>query len=108
RGETRAVARRAFSDRLPPIVTREIRKGMQGTDWHLGLTAAWAEVRDEVQRFSQVPEASRTLDIERLERLLDTPPEGDWNAAETMAAYRLALLRGVSGGHFIRKAKGVN
>ncbi|HEX2763969.1 MAG TPA: asparagine synthase-related protein, partial [Allosphingosinicella sp.] len=46
RGETRAVARRAFSDRLPPIVTREIRKGMQGTDWHLGLTAAWAEVRD--------------------------------------------------------------
>jgi asparagine synthase (glutamine-hydrolysing) len=107
-GETRAIARRAFSDRLPPIVTRETRKGMQGTDWHQGMIAGWDEVRGEVDRFAEVPEAARSLDTERLKKLLDAPPEGKWNSEEVVAAYRLALLRGVSGGHFIRKAKGVN
>lgn len=107
-GRTRAIARSAFSDRLPPIVTQETRKGMQGTDWHQGLVAGWDRVRDEVGRFSEVPEARRSLDTQRLARMLERPPEGDWNSQERVAQYRLALLRGVSAGHFIRKAKGVN
>jgi hypothetical protein len=39
-----------------------------------------------------------------LQRLTEAWPETDWNRGENQHRYRLALLRGVSGGHFLRKA----
>jgi hypothetical protein len=37
--------------------------------------------------------------------LLDAPAVRDWDSNEAQAHYRLALLRGISAGHFIRSAQ---
>ena len=107
-GLPRALARRALADRLPPAVLRERRKGYQAADWHEGLCAARDELRKEVDRFSEIEATTDALDTRRLARLVENWPEGGWHSDLTTGHYRLALLRGISAGHFIRKAAGSN
>ncbi|HEY0414268.1 MAG TPA: asparagine synthase-related protein [Allosphingosinicella sp.] len=107
-GYTRALARRAFADRLPDAVLGETRKGLQAADWHEGLAAGRAEAEEQAGRIGALPAAADILDTEKMAGLLEAWPEGDWNAPGVQAPYRLALLRGLSGGHFIRKASGAN
>ncbi len=103
-GVPRALARRAFADRLPPAVAAEQRKGYQAVDWHEGLSAARQELREEVGRIAATDEAAGALDTQKMQTLLDNWPEGGWHKPEVFQPYRLALMRGVSTGHFIRKA----
>ncbi|HLL30656.1 MAG TPA: asparagine synthase-related protein [Allosphingosinicella sp.] len=105
-GVPRALARRVLADRLPPLVVNETRKGLQGADWHEGLLADWDNVRREVDRIAAAPAAARLLDIARMTALLEAPAVRDWDSNEAHAHYRLALLRGISAGHFIRRADG--
>ena len=107
-GVRRSLVRNAFADRLPPGVRNERLKGYQAADWHEGLTAGRAQLAEEIERMAAVPLAEEALDLPRMRRLVDEWPEGDWNDDRVLAPYRLALLRGVSGGHFIRKAAGSN
>jgi asparagine synthase (glutamine-hydrolysing) len=107
-GRARALARDAFADRLPPLVLDETRKGYQAADWHEGLTAARGELRNELDRIAALPEAEALIDTDRLRLMTETWPERDWNLSETQYGYRLALLRGVSCGHFLRRASGSN
>ena len=44
--------------------------------------------------------------VERLARLAQKLPEDNWHDDLVTGSYRLALMRGVSAGHFIRKAAG--
>jgi asparagine synthase (glutamine-hydrolysing) len=104
-GMPRALARRVLADRLPALVVDETRKGLQGADWHEGLLAHWDLVRDEVGRIAGTPAAARLLDIGRMTRLVQAPTVRDWDSNEAQAHYRLALLRGVSAGHFVRRAE---
>jgi asparagine synthase (glutamine-hydrolysing) len=99
---SRALARRALADRLPPVVFDQVTTGLQGVDWHEGLTAAEDEARAEVSRLRAGPAAAALLDLDRLERLMARWPEGDWNGGQAFTSYRLALLRGLSAGRFIR------
>lgn len=107
-GQSRALARRAFADRLPKVVLQETRKGLQAADWHEGLTAGLEEATVEAGRIAAVPAAASLLDNSRIDRLLREMPEGDWNSPHNVAKYRLGLLRGLSAGSFIRKAIGTN
>lgn len=108
-GVTRSLARRAFADRLPQSIIQERRSGYQGADWYVGMRADWAAVRDETLRMAALPAVQSILDVERLEALLDVDDDTiDWNSRQTEYAYRLALLRGISSGHFLRKASGAN
>lgn len=107
-GETRALARRALSDRLPQAVLDERGKGYQAVDWHEGLTAARADIEAEFSRLSPCEPAARTLDVERLRALVENWPESGWERQDVMSSYRLALLRGVSAGHFLRRVAGTN
>jgi asparagine synthase (glutamine-hydrolysing) len=107
-GQTRALARRAFADRLPPIILRERRAGYQGADWHRGLLSGWALAQDHAQRIAELPAAAAIIDTRRLQSLLGAEQDFDWNSEETESRYRLALLRGISGGHFLRRATGTN
>jgi asparagine synthase (glutamine-hydrolysing) len=107
-GQPRSLALSALSDRLPRVVLEERRKGYQGADWHEGLSAARGSLTDEIERLASCMPAARTLDIERLRRLAGDWPEGGWERPEVVQAYRLALLRGLSAGHFLRKAVGSN
>lgn len=103
-GEPRALGRRALASRLPAAVLDAPRKGVQAVDWHEGLTAGRAGVREEVGRLGEVPAAAAALDLPRLGALVEDWPEEGWHRPEVVGRYRLALLRGVAAGHFLRKA----
>lgn len=106
-GERRSLSRRAFAARLPAMLLDERRGGFQGADWHLGLARAQDEVGDEVARIA-ASAAAPFLDIPRLEALIATWPASGpaWEAQAS--DYRRALLRGLSAGHFARRASGSN
>jgi asparagine synthase (glutamine-hydrolysing) len=108
RGMTRALARQAFADRLPSEVTGEVRKGYQAPDWHEGMAMGLGDIRAELRRIASVPGAAALVDLPRMERMLDQWPIGGWHRPEIFIPYRVALLRGVSAGHFLRRAAGTN
>jgi len=107
-GRSRSIARRAFADRLPQMILKESRSGLQAADWHEGLSASRDDLARELERIVACPGAEEILQIPMLERLVNEWPEGDWNSLDVQRRYRLALLRGISGGHFFRKASGSN
>jgi len=107
-GEPRALARRAFSDRLPSTVLSARKRGYQAADWHEGLTAARADVAAELDRLAGCAPAARAIDLGRLKRLVEDWPTSGWERDDIEDGYRLALLRGISAGHFLRKASGAN
>jgi asparagine synthase (glutamine-hydrolysing) len=107
-GVPRALARRALADRLPAAVLNEPLKGYQAADWHEGLTAARDEIAAEVERLAACAPASAALSTERMRQLVRDWPQSGWDQHEVMEPYRLALLRGLSAGHFLRRATGSN
>lgn len=107
-GRMRGLARDAFADRLPPEIVEESRKGLQAADWYDGLSGDRATAAEEVERLAGLPAGEGLFDVERLRRLVADWPQDGWNRPKVQAAYRLALLRGVSGSHFLRKAIGAN
>lgn len=107
-GIRRAMARNAFADRLPARIVNERLKGYQAADWHEGLVAAREELGGELERIEACGEAGATVDHGAMRALAGTLPEGGWHKPGVTQRYRLALLRGVSAGHFIRKAAGSN
>jgi asparagine synthase (glutamine-hydrolysing) len=107
-GMPRSLARRVLADRLPPQVVEEKRKGQQAIDWYEGVCAGREEVRTEVGRILEVPGAADIVEADKLKQLTEEWPTGGWTSDKVMRSYRLALLRGVSGGHFLRKAAGSN
>lgn len=107
-GHIRALARGAFADRLPPVILNETRKGLQAADWYEGLSNARGDAAEQVSRLAELAPAAGIFDTERMRRLIEEWPEADWNSNRVSGAYRLALLRGISGGHFLRKVSGAN
>jgi len=106
-GERRSLARRAFGERLPAALLDERRGGFQGADWHIALARAQDDVREEVERIASSG-AAPFLDIPRLEALIDHWPTTESAWALQASDYRRALLRGLSAGHFARRASGSN
>jgi asparagine synthase (glutamine-hydrolysing) len=107
-GEARALGRRAFAGRLPPEVIHLKGRGYQAVDWHEGLTAARGALGEEIARLGECGPAAAAIDLPRLRRLVENWPQAGWEKEEVTALYRLALLRAVSTGHFLRKASGSN
>ncbi len=107
-GQPRSLARRAFADRLPQSVLRERRKGHQSADWHLGLHAARGQITTELNSLSNCVPAAKLIDLETLTEAMENFPVEGWAKAETIGQYRLSLLRGISAGHFLRKASRSN
>jgi asparagine synthase (glutamine-hydrolysing) len=107
-GVTRAVGKAALRDRLPDAVLDEPKRGYQASDWHIGLAGAQTSAAIELDQISGCDAAERTLDIKRMQGLLEDLPTSDWHDPQVIRAYRLALLRGMSAGHFLRKASGSN
>jgi asparagine synthase (glutamine-hydrolysing) len=107
-GVQKALARRALSDRLPAMVLNETRKGLQAADWHERLTQVRERVAAELDRLSVCAPASKVLDLRRLRQLVENWPTGGWERDEIMVPYRVALLRALSAGHFLRNATRAN
>jgi asparagine synthase (glutamine-hydrolysing) len=107
-GVPKALVRQALADRVPDRVLRQPLGGYQGVDWHEGLTAARDELGEELSRLSTASVVTRALDMPRLKHLLAYWPQAGWHDDYITASYRLALLRGVSCGHFLRRVSGTN
>ena len=107
-GTPRALSRRALADRLPAAVLDAPLKGYQAADWHEGMTAARDEIAAEVERLAACAPASAALATERMQQLMRDWPQSGWNNHEVAEPYRLALLRGLSAGHFLRRTTGSN
>lgn len=107
-GVTKALARRAFAGRIAPEAISARLKGYQAVDWHEGLTAARGDVVRELDRLGDCGPAAAALDLERLRVVVTDWPQDGWETDKVMRTYRLALMRGVSTGHFLRRATGSN
>jgi asparagine synthase (glutamine-hydrolysing) len=107
-GLVKALPRRALADRLPKLVLDEKRKGYQAADWHEKLTVARARLAGEIDSLDECPSAARALDVARMRRLLENWPASGWERQDITLRYRYALLRGISAGHFLRRATGAN
>jgi len=107
-GEPRALAKRALADRLPRAVLEQRARADQAADWHERLTAGRSEIANEIDRLERCPPAAELLDLPRLRAMVTNWPTGGWQNAEVKMPYRLGLLRGLSVGHFLRKASGAN
>lgn len=107
-GLPRRLARLGLSDRLPAAVLQERRKGYQAADWYENVKTSRQSLLQEVSRLRNVDGVADILDLDRLESLLQSMPEDGGSGQEIMYAYRLLLLRGVSAGHFMRKAARTN
>lgn len=104
-GVRRPLARAALSDRLPPGVLDETRKGYQAADWHCGLTADRAGIGELIEKIAADPDASRVIDVELLRTLLRDWPENGWEDGRILARYRTALLHALAAGAFILDAR---
>jgi asparagine synthase (glutamine-hydrolysing) len=107
-GRTKALARRAFSGRLPSEVINMRGKGLQAADWYENLSAARPAITAEIARLEEFQPAASALDLARLKALLADWPEDGWETEAVIRPYRLALLRGIASGHFLRRASGSN
>jgi asparagine synthase (glutamine-hydrolysing) len=108
-GMPRSLIRRAMAELLPPEVVTERRRGQQGSDWGVYLTAARAEFAEEMTRLEHSPLAQRCLDIPRLRRIADNWPADFGTASATVLDdCRLVLNRGLAAGRFIRSFEGTN
>ncbi len=107
-GTPHALVRAALADRAPREVLNEARRGLQAADWHEGADCRTLAADRRDRSPGTDPAATRALDLARLRRLAETWPADGWDEAETIMQYRSALLRGVSIGHFMRRASGSN
>jgi asparagine synthase (glutamine-hydrolysing) len=105
-GIRRALARRALADRVPKTVLDEPRRGLQAADWHERLTAVRDRVAAEIALLGACQSANKIIDLPRLRQLVENWPTEGWEGDEVVSAYRVALLRAISAGHFLRRATG--
>lgn len=109
RGEKRSIARRASRDRLPAALLQETRKGYQSADWFEGFDAAREQLRTEAKAIANDPAAAAVIDVNRLVRLIEKWPTSDaWMTDKVNREYRIAALRAISLGHFMRTVGSVD
>lgn len=108
KGIGRAVIRAIMRGRMSETARLRPGRGLQAADWHEGAAANMGWMRSQLDAMRDHDDVRRVIDVDRLSALLDTWPEHDWHSQNNRRAYRSALLRGISIGHFIRRASGAN
>jgi asparagine synthase (glutamine-hydrolysing) len=103
-GEPRALARRAFADRLPAPVLQERRKGLQAADWRQALLAGRERVVAEAEAIAACPAAEDVIDTQALLAAVQALPRAADENLAPMFGFELHGLRALAAGHFIRRA----
>lgn len=102
-GLTRAACRLAMAGRLPDSIRLRTVRGAQLPDWLDRMTDARAELCTELAAIREHPLAREVIDVERLERAIDHWPAPDTVSSMSLVQdYRLAVLRGLLIGRYIR------
>lgn len=104
-GRSRSLVRRSMRGRLPAEVLSCTTRGLQAADWYLTMGGQRKQMNEELMLIRQSPIASRLLDLERLQTLLDTWPACGYEQSSISDSYHLALTRGLAAGNFIRHAE---
>jgi asparagine synthase (glutamine-hydrolysing) len=107
-GETRHLARRMMRGALPEAILKAQHRGLQGVGWMRNLQDSRVEALDELDRMRSSNLGSRLLDLDELQRLVETMPAGGPRSMADVAAYRHKLLRGLTVSRFIRHVEGGN
>jgi asparagine synthase (glutamine-hydrolysing) len=107
-GVPRSFARRVLADRLPRKIIDERRRGAGNPTWFRSLNARRANIAHDIEWLDASPLARRLLDVPRLKRLMAQWPKHEQAAESRLGEYRLALMRGVHVGRFIRWVEGGN
>lgn len=100
-GVPRSLALRTLSDRVPPEVLREKRRGLQGADWHLNFSQAIPEIKREIAKFSRHNRLSGWVDFDRIDEMLTSWEVGASANGELHQDFRGVLLRVLSTGCFL-------
>ncbi|MDP1738019.1 MAG: asparagine synthase-related protein [Caulobacter sp.] len=107
-GMPRSLIRRTMAGLVPDVILTERRKGRQAADWWTGFDAARGQIASEVSRLANSTTASRAIDMDRLQTLIDNWPEAGAASEQVEKSYKLALSRALGAGLFIRRVEGGN
>ena len=100
-GEERRLARLMGMGRVPEAIRTNRLHGQHNVDWHARMTPAREDMMDLLERARDHPFLGRSLDIERLQRLIEDWPEGPDFSWENDYPRRLALPRAILAARFI-------
>jgi asparagine synthase (glutamine-hydrolysing) len=107
-GRPRSFAREVLSDRVPPQVVNEQKRGYQNADWFHRLNQLRPQFMAELDRLEASPTARHMLDLPRIRAVAEEWP-ADADAAMARATDMLDLFgRGIHYGRFIRWVEGSN
>lgn len=114
-GRRSSLFRDAMADLLPTEMLAQRTRGYQAADWYEGVVASRDDLAAELDRLAASPLASRALDIPRMRKLVDALPASveaidhvRMSDEDHITTTRLALMRGLSVGRFIRMVEGGN
>jgi asparagine synthase (glutamine-hydrolysing) len=101
-GVDRSLIRRAMWDLLPPVVVANRRMGVQSADWYEKASHQRPQLQSLVDDLANSQLARRALDLDRLQRALDTWPQSNWHTGPIDSEYHLAFTRALGVGRFLR------
>jgi asparagine synthase (glutamine-hydrolysing) len=101
-GQSRSLVRRAMKGRLPEAILQQTTRGLQSADWYLPMTDALPSLRNELALIGQSPTARKTLDLPRMQQLLDTFPKANFERDEVRMVWHFSLTYAISLGYFLR------
>jgi asparagine synthase (glutamine-hydrolysing) len=105
-GNFRWLARRLLlAAGVPPAVAENRSFGYQHPEWFAHLTESRPAMRDQIARLRSSPLASRLIDTDRLERLLDAWPKNPIAAERLRIELGSVLAGGVAVGAFVHWAE---
>lgn len=107
-GETRSIARRLLRGRLPVEIVESTARGVQNGDWFRIVTAQRPAMLADIERLRSRPLASRVVDLDRLQQLLENWPQDLASAERQRAQYLQMLTRGMEMARFLAWHEGGN
>jgi hypothetical protein len=88
--------------RLPEAALARYNRGLQGADWYLSMQEALPSLCEEVSLQERSIDARQTLDIPKMQDLLNTWPKSGYHTPEVVTAWHATLTRAISMGYFLR------
>src|SRR3984885_3209957 len=100
-GQQRSLARRVMVGRLPASTLSRKQRGSQSADWYVSLEAVRGRMAAGGQRLRCSPLASRLLDLDRMQRLIEEWPSSGFERLDVNRSHHIPLTRGFSVGKFL-------
>lgn len=101
-GQSRQLIRRAMSDRLPPEILNNPKRGLQAADWRKHTKLATGRIQDELARLKKVELAREAIDLERLRDISEKICSVNGPNKKKFKGGRSLMENGLMTGRFLR------